>query len=289
MSSVQSEMTPAALAVQVRLERAVHSGTFLLTEGWSDSHFFKQLVDVSACNVTTCIGRESVLAVISILEEDRFSGVLGVVDADFSMFTGEEIDSCNVCVTDENDIECMIVASSAWDKVLLEYGSTSKIKEIEASHERSVKALILEQVALIGSIRISAKVNDWPLHFSGMKYRFRSNTALWVEQERVVEHVIGRSNLSFKLTVAEVLTEARLHIESTADDLRLCSGHDICRVMARALKKWAGTYNGFEADKSLKDLGRVLRVSYERTDFLSSGLYRCMLGWEKRNHPFRIF
>lgn len=165
MNRIRKQLSASDVAAQIRLGRAVHSGSFLLVEGSSDSRLFKKLVDQSNCSVTVCHGRENVLAIVDILEHENFCGFLAVVDADFASLTGENIENENVCLTDHNDIECFIIASSSWDNVLIEYGSDAEISGVERRNGKSAKELILEQLAFVGSIRVISSKNGWPLEF----------------------------------------------------------------------------------------------------------------------------
>lgn len=289
MNTIQKHLTPADVAAQIKLERAVHAGSFLLVEGSSDSRLLKRFIDVTQCSVTVCHGRENVLAVISILEKDGFCGILGVADADFSPLTGETIANNNVCLTDHNDVECMIIASKTWDHVLREFGSSEKIDQCEKEYGKPSRDIVYEQVAFLGSIRLCAKTHSWPLKFDDMKYHFTSNTSIEIDRDRTAAHIVARSKLTSPLEPKLVVELATSEMNKVQDYRVLCSGHDACHLLARALRRHFGSYNGFDGDKGLKDLGRVLRLSYEWEDFASSRLYHCMSCWERRNPPFRIF
>lgn len=289
MNSIRTQLSASDVAAQIRLERAVHSGSFLLVEGASDSRLFKAFVDQDSCSVTVCHGRENVMSVVSILERENFCGVLAVADSDFSPLTGEVIESENICLTDHNDLECMIITSSSWDAILSEYGSENKISQFEQSSDQSARQSILKQAAFIGATRFISKKNVWNLKFDRMTYQFRSNKSFEVDQERTVEHIISRSELDFRLESDNLIKMANSELGAGRDYILLCSGHDVCRLLARALRHEFGSTNDFEGDKGLKKFGSVLRLSYQHTDFFRSTLYRCMRLWEARNEPFRIF
>jgi hypothetical protein len=157
---------------------------------------FIRFIDKASCSLVVGVNKDNVIRTIERLDADRFRGAVGVVDSDYSEFLGVQLPSLNICRTDENDLECMILESEAFDKVLLHYSSSQKVAQIERMSGLSVRALMYAQGASLGAIRLAAKRAGWPVKFSSMTYSFSSNTSFEIDTASVCRHVLARSQLS---------------------------------------------------------------------------------------------
>ena len=75
--------------------------------------------------------------------------------------------------------------------------------------------------------------------------------------------------------------------KNAPSDLALCSGDDLMRVVARALKREIGSYNGFERD--INELAKALYLAFEWDHLARTALYGCLRHWEENNPPFVVF
>lgn len=283
MNSLRKEITAATLAGEIRLERAVHKGSFLLVEGPTDARFFKQQVDQVHCSVTVCHGRETLLGAIERIEQFGIPGVLGVVDADYCILLGSAPPGPNVIVTDYNDLEVVILASSVFSRILLQYGSEDKIAK--ASTGSDIWLTLVEQASFIGRLRFQSKAKGWRLKFQGMTYQFVSNSAVEIDRKRTLNHILAISGAGAGVGSDELQVAAEEALPYTS--LQLCCGHDLCRILARSLRHWVGSHAGFENDAA--DLGRVLRLAFSENDFRKTGMFGNIVSWETKNPPFRVF
>jgi hypothetical protein len=92
-------LTPDAIASTVRLLRDAHAGAIVLFEGCTDSRVYTRFLDQSSCRSVVAHTRSNVLEVIQKLDLEGFSGVLGIVDADFSRLESHTPGSANVLMT----------------------------------------------------------------------------------------------------------------------------------------------------------------------------------------------
>ena len=81
---------PAVLANTIRLNRAVDKRSVLVVEGSGDSKFYGRFVADVQCKVFPVGGKENVTAVIDLLSNPQFEGVLGIVDSDFYRIIHEQ-------------------------------------------------------------------------------------------------------------------------------------------------------------------------------------------------------
>jgi Protein of unknown function (DUF4435) len=200
MNSVKKEIDANTLASDIRLHRAVHQGTFLLVEGHFDAQLFKQFVDREQCVITVGNGKESVLGAIAILEISNFCGALGIVDRDFDWCDGQCSANNNIILTDYNDLEITILTSSAFDRVLAQYGSDDKIERMKRLKGNSVLELILGETALLGGMRMASRDANWNLKFRDVKIKFNSNTGYTIDYSSTAEYIIRVSGKSKAFT-----------------------------------------------------------------------------------------
>jgi Protein of unknown function (DUF4435) len=285
MNSIKQEISPHTLFNQIKLERAAHERSFLLVEGDTDGRVFVRFINTMACSLIVCVNRDNVLRTIERLDADGFRGAVGLVDSDYCKLLGIRLPSPNICRTDTNDLESLIIDSEAFDKILLHYGSQSKVGQIEREHGRSLRAIIYAEAASVGALRLAAKRAGWAVKFSGMSYAFASNASFEIDNAEVCRHVLARSQLA--APTPERLTGAAQQERADApNDLALCNGDDLLRVVARALKRRVGTYNGFERDPG--ELAKALYLAFELGHLSKTALYQCLRHWEKNNAPLTV-
>ena len=83
MISISRHIDEYDIAEEVRLERCVHKGSFLLVEGDTDIKRFGKFIDSERCSFVNCHGKQKLIGAIKIIYDRGFSGVLGLADADF--------------------------------------------------------------------------------------------------------------------------------------------------------------------------------------------------------------
>lgn len=120
-------ITPERIANQIRLRRSNFSGAFIIVEGRSDNLVYERLVSQHKCEFSIALNKDNAINALDILDKDNFTGVLAIVDADFSILEGSIHTSSNLLITDDHDLEMMLIKSPALEKLLCEVGSDEKI------------------------------------------------------------------------------------------------------------------------------------------------------------------
>lgn len=288
MNSILKETDDNSIANQVRLERAVHLGSFLLVEGDSDSKLFGEFVDKEACSIVNCKGRPKLLDALTKLEIKGIQGVLGFADRDFSEILGYPSCKGTIVFTDENDIELMILCSNALNRFLVEYGNSERISEITNSENRQVCDLIYDAGRFIGTLRLISQKEDWSLKFSGMKYEFIDFTPknpFFVDEVKMIRYIVDYtdSNMRPGLSDDQILAQITEILTNCTEPKKLCSGHDCIRILGKALKRILGSKNQFVNEKGARELERILRLTYDYETFQETRAYSEIRKWEKQS------
>ena len=84
------------IVVQLRMERQVSKGSFILLEGPGDVNRYKRHFNEADCSIIICWGEKNVLPT---LESERAAGsldLIALVDSDFDRLTGQTINLNNL-------------------------------------------------------------------------------------------------------------------------------------------------------------------------------------------------
>ena len=287
--TVDVEITADIIATQVEFERDAHSGAILIVEGDSDSNFFKTIIDESQCKIVVAFGKENATGAISKLNGDNISGVLCIVDSDFTMLgvgAGEKID--NVVVTDFHDIEIMLVESESFDKLVDEFASKEKIKKI-ASTGRSVRDVIYKAATVVGAFRFLSLVKKLSLDFNKVEennYNFVCMKSLKCNVVSLINSVRAASNtLCFKTD--DIAKEIDEILAQDHDRRHLCCGHDVCGIISRALRRVIGSHD--EKAVAKNNIERILRIGYEKRFFEATQLCGNIKDWQTKNSDYVVY
>ncbi len=288
MVSIKDGISGIILANQIRLERAVHEGSFLLVEGHTDSKILDRFCDNGVCSIVVCMGKGNLYEAIEALESSGFQGAIGFADRDFSDIVGYRECEGNVVYTDENDMEVMMLCSGSLDKILDEVGNADTILKTIEGAGKTARETIFESASVVGSLRLVSQIKSWSLRFDGMTYRFVKNSSCQLDKKKTVKHILGRSNLIEGVNEESTLDLVETWLSQEKSAKKLCRGHDCVRVLGKALKGAFGNTSQFNNESGARMLEAILRLSYEFGHFCDSRAYDDIRRWE-RNTGFRVF
>ncbi|HEY9809889.1 MAG TPA: DUF4435 domain-containing protein [Halomicronema sp.] len=280
------DLTPHRIANDIRMLRSHHTGSFLIVEGDTDTRLFKNLVDSQKCHVQSAMNKDMALKVLDILEQDKFAGVLAIVDADFWHLEGTKPQSSNLVLTDTHDLETMILKSPALEKVLAEFGSENKIKTVPEKFKKDIRRLIIEAGVCLGYLRWISLQENLSLKFEGLSFnKFVDDKTLIVDEYALIKAVKNNSQKP-SLDERDIQRKIQKLKKEGYDGWCVCRGHDLMKILSIALCKLLGTND--TTDVKSEQLEKVLRVAYERAYFCQTKLYTAIQEWEKVNQPFQI-
>ncbi|MCZ8065714.1 MAG: DUF4435 domain-containing protein [Microcystis sp.] len=280
---MREQITPDRIANSIRLLRSDHEGVFLIVEGHSDKLIYERLVNKQEVRITIASGKNNAIKALSILEKENFCRVFAVIDADFSRIEQQIPDSNNLFLTDEHDLEMMLIKSAAFDKLLKERGSEEKI----AAFSKDIRETLLKLGQEIGKLRLLSLRNKLDLKFEGLKFgKFIDKEKLSINIDELIRSI---KNHSQKLSLDEQQIKQDLSVisDENHDPWQLCCGHDFISILASALCKVLGTWNANDLKK--EDLERELRLAYELSYFYQTQIYQLMVNWQSNHHPYKIF
>jgi len=281
---MKDQITPDRIANSIRLLRGDHEGVFLIVEGHSDKLIYERLVNKQEVRVTIASGKNNAIKALSILEkEDNFRRVVAVIDADFSRIEQQIPDSNNLFLTDEHDLEMMLIKSAAFDKLLKERGSEEKIK----AFTEDIRETLLKLGQEIGKLRWLSLRNKLDLKFEGLNFKnFIDKENLSINIDELIRSIKNKSQKP-SLDEQQIKQDLSVISDENHDPWQLCCGHDFISILAIALCKVLGTWNA--NDVKTEVLERELRLAYELSYFYQTQIYQLMVNWQSNHHPDQIF
>ena len=275
-------ITPDRIANQIRMRRSSHKGCFLIVEGRSDKLVYERFIDDTNCEFSIASGKENAVSAIRILEQDNFAGVLAIVDADFCRLEGNLPSSSNLLLTDEHDLEMMLIKSLALEKFMSERGSEDKINKFG----QDIRLTLLERGKRIGYLRWVSLKENISLKFEGLSFsKFIDKSTLVIDTGQLIKTVKDHSRKS-GLKEQDIQRGIETLEKTTHDPWQLCCGHDIICILSIGLSKVWGSWNTNEVKPDT--LERELRLAYEESYFRSTQLYQSIQQWEVKNKPYQV-
>src|SRR5690606_10350729 len=155
-----------------------------------------RFVDSTACYVLSAHGREIVVDCLGRLNAEGFPGVLGIADADFWHIEKDAPHVANLLVSDLHDAEMMIVSSSAFDAVLAEYGSSTKLSEFRRHNNvEDLREWLLAQAKPVGSLRLLSHRRGYGLAFEGLEFaKIVDRVRMFLDRRECVSRVLSSYN-----------------------------------------------------------------------------------------------
>lgn len=274
------QQNPNRWADQIRLRRDAFKGVFIIVEGHSDKLVYNNFMNTETCQFTITDGKKQALNTIEILDNSQFTGVFAIVDADFDHLENNLPKSPNVLLTDDHDLEMMMLKTPALEKVIKERGSEEKIKE------NNIREILLKIGQEIGYLRWVSQKNNLSLRFKDLDFdKFIDKKTLNLHPEKLIQTIKNNSkNLSL---VDQEIQENIESLKNNQHDVwQVCCGHDIMQILSLALCKAWGTWNTNDVKPEL--LERELRLAYETSYFYQTQLCISIQNWQNTNFPYQI-
>jgi hypothetical protein len=279
---MQQHITDHSVANAVRMKRSLFVGAFLIVEGVADKRTYGLVIDHEACKIEIAYGRSNVLGATLILNSDGFPGVLAIVDADVDRLSGEVPSQSNVLRTDLHDLECMILNSPAFDRVLDEFGSEERVEQFALRRGALVARELAVSAVPLGCLRLISIQNDLGLKFEGLTFsRFVEVNELRINVRNMVREVVNNSQ-KHCLDQAQLGERVSEEVQKGHDYWQVSCGHDIVELLSLAFRRTFRSESGGEV--APERLERSLRLAYGATELRNTDLYRAMQEWDQ-DHP----
>ena len=157
---ITAERTANAIMLNTSFE-----GHHLIVEGKKDQKVYEKFINDKEIIIQIAFGKEKVKEIIRILTERGFNRKIGIIDADFIRINEEEDIIDGLFITDDHDIEVMIIKTQALENVLNTVCSKPKITAFEKESRNSVRNQIFILAKEIAYLKLANKLYDLGLVF----------------------------------------------------------------------------------------------------------------------------
>lgn len=254
----------------------------LIVEGASDEKFWSRFSDRETCELVIARGKQNALDAMNLLRSQAVDGIICIVDRDYDPFLGKDEACEDVVVTDDHDLETMLVRSESFEAVAAELGSKTKIDKIGGSN--ALREIVVRIGVQVGSVRLFSLEKAENLKFEGLKYRFfdPENTmdALPAIAKEVYDNT-GRPGAD----LAAVLEFGEQLERQAPNEWWVVCGHDLTEMMGRALRSIAGNLDARAASAS--EMEKHLRLACDSQFVKGLTMTEAIRTWERANPTFR--
>ena len=221
--------------------------------------------------------RDGVVEALRQANERGMALVLGVIDRDYSDFREEHLPE-NLVMTDQNDIEVMLVLSGALAGFVLEsVGHRVLVLEVEG-RETDLASHVVTTVSLLGQLRLLKHEKLPALNFDGLRLRKHLLAdGLSIDSKSLTEELKRRSS---GVPSATELESLRRQVEgrNLPAELLAC-GHDAVQYLCIAVA--SGALGKPLRRLNERECASLLRSSYHPSEFAASGLGASIAQWCK--------
>lgn len=251
------------------------SAAIMAVEGKDDMRFWDTRKRAD-CYLVEGASKRNVVDSIRALDAAGGRGVLGVVDTDYDTLLGLELASTNLVATDAHDLECLLCRAKALDRLLVEYGSATKIATFETSAGHDVRTGLLKRALPFGRLRWLVAREE--LSFEIQVRPYVNERAWTVDEHRLLED--AQNQVGSTTALAELIART-----PAADPWYVVHGKDIIEILRIGLRRVLGH---LPVGVGPTELARSLRLAMADKDLAATGMWQDMRAWETRNHPYMV-
>ena len=263
-------------------------GHYLIVEGDKDIKLYGKFINNQNFRIKPAFGNEKVKEVLRILEERGFDKKIGIIDSDFNKILENELDIDGLFITDDHDIEVMIIKTKALENVIRIFCSEAKIRKFEKANSTTIRTALLNIGKEIGYLKLANKLHNLGLVFKPktadgnlIKYsNFTCDKTLsFLGDVKLVDTIMNYSRVkSPSMKVKDEIVKTFNEIKAENYDLnQLVNGHDLSNLLYLLMKKALASRNKMLVNNNSVEDSLIL--SYEYDYFKKTELYSDLRVW----------
>lgn len=282
MLSITSYMDERDIAQEVVMERMVHKGSFILLEGKTDVKRFRPYLCADECSMVSCHSVRKVTGALRRLLNRNVSGVLAVIDADFSRLQGINLENENTVVSENHDLDLDWINTSCLGRYLDEVGD-----EVKITAKGGCAALVRDvhkTLQPVSTARFFEAKRVFTFRTSGIDVgRF------YKHGEDITGDYIDALVAAGYVDVSRrdwIEIEIKSEIRSPKNEWQMTNGHDFCGAIGSMLRADIGSRKAQQCFAS--EIETHVRLTFNKDDFHSLDIVPKIISWEQRNPGYRI-
>lgn len=280
-NSIAKHIDGYDIAQEIRLERTLHKGSFLIVEGSTDMKRFGPFLHES-CDLVNAYGKANAILATELLSDEGFLGILAVVDADFDRIFDTLYEHENIIYSEHHDLDLDWAISNALSKYLGEVADPTKLATYGSITDLSCVLLSgLKPVSLLKYLNMQ---NSYNLKLREVRFDILAS-GLEVDFDSYFTAVADAQSAS-RVPNSSIKTNVYNLLERQFDLHQITSGHDFCCLLGLGLRDHLGDRRAVHSWASEIEMG--LRLAFSDGDFTASSLFPLIIAWEEENSPYVI-
>lgn len=263
-------------------------GYYLIVEGKKDFKLYRKFINEKEVSIKPAFGNEKVKKVLQILENRGFEKRIGIIDSDFKKILKIEENLNGLFITDDHDIEVMMIKTKALDDVLNVYCTNKSIKDFERKSGMSIRTAVLSLGKEVGYLKYANNLYDLGLVFKpeksdGKHIKYNNfvcdKTFCFLGKDKLIETVINYSRNKTQTAIDKVQVDKYFDKvnEQEIDLFQLVNGHDLSNFLYILMKKILKSNNKMLVDFNCVEDSLIL--AYDFTKFKETVLYSELKNW----------
>ena len=228
------KLKPIDLLNEIRMHRALRPNqSALLLEGRTDCSFFRGIACKQNCRIYPTKGKVVARKAAKLAMEMSVPGVLAILDRDHDEMLGQLSTHDNLVYTDENDLEIMIVKSSAFERTLNEYFDYDDRERITSQYSsQSISDILLTEAGKIGVLRLLNTRNTWELKFRALDIdSIFDPVSKSIDESLIAAHLVAVSS-NPQASVDEIREAFFTELSLVANRRSYATGHDVTKLFS---------------------------------------------------------
>lgn len=282
-------ITPERTANAIMQDKSF-KGHYLLVEGNKDVKLYGKFLNTNNVKIKPAFGNERVKSILSILENRGFDKKIGIIDSDFNKILDNDINIDGLFITDDHDIEVMIIKTRALENVIRIFCSNAQIAKFEKDNDTTIRNSLLEIGKEIGYLKLANNIHDLGLIFKPkkadgnlIKYaNFTCDKTLsYLGNDKLIDTIMNYSRVkSPSMKTKPEIEEVFLKIKKDEFDLnQLVNGHDLSNLIYLLIKKVLKSRNKMLVNSNSVEDSLIL--SYEYDFFKETEIYANLKEWSE--------
>lgn len=275
---MRRSITASDVANEISMMRSVFKGTYLVVEGVTDSRLYGKFIEDGEVRILIAHSKDNVRKTVNeMYARRRDERTVGIVDKDMDGLLGKKR-APPIFETDSNDIESGMIRSSALDDVLAEYADMKKLDRYVVA-QGEVRDRVARSASAVGILMYISYRKGMNLSFRDLDFeKFINFGTLSIDIPKMVSEVYSNSmDQMYPKNVVSDMVRSRMR--KGFDPWESVRGHDAVSILAIGLKRTFGSYNARHLTDG--ELGGALRLSYDWSDFRTTGLYGDSRSWSE--------
>lgn len=284
MKSITKYMDGWDIAQEIRLERKIHKGAFLLIEGETDYKRLHKFINAQQCSIAICFGRKVLEEAIELLEDEGFPGVLGLADADFDRCGGGATPVLdNVIYSEFHDFDVDWIHDRVVDNYLREFADYDKCEQMGGSV--GIINTVMEKLEPLSILRHLNHRGIIRMKLSDINIISESCIGSVIDIPLLVSCVSRGANATH---VARTALEQRIGAEMgvARNWKQFTNGHDMCGMLGIMLRNEIGSRR--DSNTYDREIAAHIRLAFSEIEFCGSRLSSEIERWQVDNTPYII-